>query len=124
MPDNGGRLVGLLQADGRLVDVSRIDEAVLWALGVLFFGVGDLATTAVGLATGSATERNVAPALAVDRHGIVALFGLKLLAFGVCYLLWRVSGRPYRLGVPLGLSLLGVVATGWNLTVLFVVLGP
>jgi hypothetical protein len=114
---------GMLDTGNRLVDPSRVDGATLWVLGVLFFGVGDLATTAVGLGTESATERNVVPALLVDRYGIVALLGLKLLAFGVCYVLWRVAGQPYRLGVPLGLSLLGVVATGWNLAVLFVVFG-
>jgi hypothetical protein len=123
MLDDGSRFVGR-EASGRPVDRSRLDEATLWVIGVLAFGVGDLATTAVGLTTEAATERNVVPALAVDRYGIVGLFGLKILAFGVCWLLWRVAGRPYRLGVPLGLSLLGVVATAWNLAVLFAAFGP
>lgn len=100
------------------------DHSTYWLFGVLFFGVGDLTTTAVGLGTGNVTERNVVPALLIDRHGIVALFGLKLLAFGVCYAFWRVADRPSRLGIPLGLALLGVFVTGWNLRVLFAAVGP
>jgi len=95
-------------------------QAALWAAGVLFFGVGDLLTTAVGLQVGGVIERNVVPAFLVGQYGLAAMFGLKLLAFGGCYALWRVVRRPHRLGVPLGLSLLGVVVTLWNLGVLLV----
>ena len=99
-------------------------QAVLWVAGVLFFGVGDLLTTVVGLQVGGVTERNVVPALLIGQYGLAGMIGLKLFAFGGCYALWRVVGRPHRLGVPLGLALLGVVVTFWNLRVLLAVMLP
>lgn len=99
-------------------------QAALWAAGILFFGVGDLLTTAVGLQVGGVTERNVVPAFLIGQYGLGAMFGLKLLAFGGCYALWRVVRRPHRLGVPLGLALLGIVVTLWNLGILLVAVPP
>jgi uncharacterized membrane protein len=96
-------------------------QAALWATGVLFFGVGDLLTTVVGLQVGGVIERNALPALLIEQYGFAAMLGLKLLALGGCFALWRVARRPHRLGVPLGLALLGVAVTLWNLGVLLAV---
>ena len=46
---------------------------------------------------------------------------LKLLTFGLVYLLWRVTPRPYRIGVPLGIAILGIMVTVWNIVILIVV---
>jgi len=91
---------------------------VLWVGAVLFFGIGDLATTVVGLATPGVSEQSPIAALLIPRHGIGALAGLKLLVFGVYYLLWRFLPRPYAVVIPGVLTALGVLVTGWNLQVL------
>jgi hypothetical protein len=99
----------------------RDRQAALWATGILCFGVGDLLTTVLGLQVDGVTERNAVPAVLIEQYGFAAMVGLKLLAFGGCYVLWRVARRPHRLGVPLGLALLGVAVTLWNLGVLLAV---
>lgn len=103
------------------VELSGVDQADLWIAGILCFGVGDLLTTVAGLQVAGVIEGNAVPALLVERYGVGALFGLKLIGLGACYVLWRVSPRPYNLGIPLGLALLGAVVTLWNVRVLLAV---
>lgn len=92
-------------------------EPSLWVVSVWFFGVGDLVTTVVGLQVAGATE--VGPVLSqFGRPGIyVAMVALKVAMFGFCYLLWRFVPEPHCKGAPLGLALLGVTVTAWNLVV-------
>lgn len=93
-----------------------------WVWGVLTFGVGDLVTTGVAIAKYGAVESNPLPAMVLDAwgsSGFVALVALKLVAFGVCYAVYR-SGPPlYRTGVPLGLAVLGTVIVAWNLGIIY-----
>lgn len=96
--------------------------SVLWVTAVLFFGVGDVATTGIGLSVDGVAEGNPVVAPLVDSYGLAAVVGLKLLTFGVCYALWRLVSHPSRVGVPIGLSLLGGAATWWNLFVVATVL--
>lgn len=86
----------------------------LWLLAILLFGVGDVVTTAVGLAGGHLVEVGPLAAPVIDHFGLAALAGLKLAAFAVCVALWRNSRRPSAVGVPLGLVTLGVLVTAWN----------
>jgi hypothetical protein len=92
-------------------------EGWLWLIAVLFFGVGDVVTTGIGLDLTGVSE--IGPLRSVIlRHGVFAIVGLKLVTFAACYVLWRVVPRPHAVGVPLGLALLGVPVTGWNVAVL------
>lgn len=94
----------------------------LWLLSVLFFGVGDVLTTAVGLQVGGVVETSPVLALADGAAVYPTMVGLKLLVFGGWYLLWRVTPAPYRVGAPLGLAILGVAATALNLVVMLTAL--
>jgi len=89
----------------------------LWLLSVLFFGVGDVVTTAVGLQIGGVVETSPVLSAAEGPAIYPTMVGLKLLVFGGWYLLWRVTPAPYRVGAPLGLAILGVAATTLNLVV-------
>lgn len=89
----------------------------LWAVAVAFYGVGDLATTFVGLAFESVVEVGPVAALTVY-YGPMACLALKGGSFLACGLLWRAVPKPQRVGVPLGLALLGAVVTAWNLAVI------
>ncbi|WP_247010537.1 hypothetical protein [Halorientalis litorea] len=92
-------------------------ESRLWLAAVLFFGVGDVVTTGIGLDLTGVSE--IGPLRSVVlRHGVFAVVGLKLVTFAACYVLWRAVPRPHAVGVPLGLALLGVPVTGWNVAVL------
>lgn len=89
----------------------------LWVVGILFFGIGDILTTGVGLSLEGIREVGPITGSLVGQYGRGVMVPMKLLTFGGCYLLWRFLPEPHRLGVPLGLALLGVWVTTWNLMV-------
>lgn len=94
----------------------------LWVAAGLLFGLGDMVTTSIGLGLPGVVETNPIAAFFFQHSVLGALVGLKLVAFGSCYALWRLVPKPHSLGIPLGLTLVGGVITGWNLHVLLVAL--
>ncbi|MBX0297629.1 DUF5658 family protein [Haloarcula nitratireducens] len=96
--------------------------ASIWALAILLFGVGDLITTGVGLRVGGVVETNPIPRLFFQYSVLGAMGALKIAAFGGFYVCWRLVPRPYSMGIPLGLAVLGGVVTSWNLRVVLLAL--
>ncbi|MFC4358009.1 DUF5658 family protein [Halobium salinum] len=94
-----------------------------WLVAVALFGVGDLLLTLVGLLTGWAVEAHPLVGRLVATHGVWVLVPLKLAVIGVFYGLYRAAPREIRVGVPLGLALLGGLVVAWNVYVLFVASG-
>jgi hypothetical protein len=94
----------------------------LWLASLVFFVGGDVATTHVGLQSGSVREVGPVASLFVGEFGVAALLVLKLVVLAVAYAVWRVSPPRYAVAVPLGLAVGGVLVTGWNTFVLLVVL--
>lgn len=100
-------------------------DVALWGLALLVYGVGDLASTLLGLRLG-AEESNPIPAAMIDAapgffEAALALTLWKaatVAAFAA--LAWRLPS-PYAAAIPLGLSLIGVVVVGWNASVLLTV---
>lgn len=90
----------------------------LWLLALLCYGVGDVVTTVVGVHTPGVVETNPFARWAFARSVVGGMVALKGLAFAGAYLLWRAVPPPYRVGVPLGLALSGLVVTCWNMHVL------
>jgi len=91
----------------------------LWVVAVCFFGVGDVATTAVGLGLPGVTEASPHVREFVYRHGLPGMVSLKFAALSIAFVVWRTAPRPYAVGVPLGLAAMGVALTAWNLFILF-----
>ena len=91
---------------------------VLWIVAVFTFGIGDIATTYVGLASGVAVEASPIAAAVINDNGFGFIYVVKGTMFGLFYLVWRMTPNPYAVGVPLGLSLLGVGVILWNVGVL------
>jgi hypothetical protein len=89
-----------------------------WVGGILFYGVGDLTTTMVGLQRPVVVEASPVVSEFIASTGLWVMLPLKLLVFGIAYAMWVVVPRPHNVGVPLGLFALGVVLTVWNLFVL------
>ncbi len=88
-----------------------VDTAVaLWAVAVAF-GVGDLVTTP-GQHDGVSTQPRGQTTL--EEHAVLVLTGLKATVFVGFFAVWKYVSRPYSIGVPLGLALLGVAVTAWN----------
>ena len=92
----------------------------LWLLAILFYGIGDLLTTVVGLSSGTLVEASPLVIPVIERFGLIALFGLKSLVFGFTGLLWWFTPYPESLGVPLGLAVIGLLVTGWNIHLLLI----
>jgi len=90
----------------------------------LSFGVGDVLTTSVGLRIDGIIEFSPLMAPLLQQYGFAVLVIPKLVVIGSCYLLWRFLPTPYSVGVPLGLAVVGVAVTGWNLHVLAVAVMP
>lgn len=108
---SGDETVGLL-------DVSTYH---LWGLAILFFGLGDVVSTVIGLNGGQLAEVGPLVAPIIEEYGFGALVGLKLGTFIICYGLWRLTPRPHRVGVPLGLAVLGILVTAWNTSLILIV---
>lgn len=107
---DGGRRVGA-PADARLT-------RGLWLAALCTYGVGDLATTFLGLATNRGAEAGPIAAAFVGSHGYPGLVLLKLLTFGFFYLVWRLAHTRGKIAVPLAVTVVGVAVTGWNTYVL------
>lgn len=92
----------------------------LWALAVLAFGVGDLATTGLGVAADQIVEAGPLGVPVVREYGMYGMVALKATVFGLSYGAWRLVPDPQRVGIPLGLATVGVLVTVWNAVVLVV----
>ena len=102
----------------RLLDTPDPLHGRLWLLAVFLFGVGDLVTTSVGLASSGVSEIGPIAGPLIEQYGPGAMVALKIGAFAGFYAIWRLVPRPHSLGVPLGLAFLGGVVTLWNLLVI------
>lgn len=98
---------------------ARPRHAGLWAVALLAFGLGDTATTAVGLSMG-APEANPILGGVVGAHGLWGIVGLKAGVLAVGAGAYALLPRPEAIGVPAGLAVLGVCVTAWNAAVLVV----
>lgn len=88
----------------------------LWAAALATFVAGDAATTHVGVALG-ASEAHPLSDVVLSLGGTPAMLLVKLAAVAGLYCLYRASPRDWRVGVPLGLALLGSAVVGWNAAV-------
>lgn len=93
-------------------------EPYLWLTALLFFGIGDLATTTIGLRFEHVVEVGPLVAPIIEQDGLPAMVALKTLAFSACTTIWLHTPRPYNLGVSLGLAIFGLLITIWNLLIL------
>ncbi|WP_284007843.1 hypothetical protein [Haloarcula pelagica] len=94
---------------------------------VVFYGVGDTATTIAVLTSGGVEASAVATA-ALDEVGLLGLVGLKLLALSFVGVAWlfldrvgdrlRIDAQPFQLGMLAILVVRGAWLAAWNLAVL------
>lgn len=87
---------------------------VLWVLAIGTYGVGDLATTLYFIFTTPVVEGHPIAGPVAESVGHWILVPWKALAIGLFYALYRVVPSPYRIGIPIGLVVLGSGLTAWN----------
>lgn len=104
--------------------VERLEFAqpLLWGAAILFFGVGDVVTTSIGLAMSGIYEAGPVTGLVIAHHGLIAMVPVKIGVLAGCYALWRFTPHPHRVGVPFGLAMLGVLVVSWNVFVKLLVI--
>lgn len=107
---------------GGVLDAVEGNRAKLWLGALVFFVVGDVVTTGVGLSLGPIVEIGPVVGPLLRTYGLGVMLALKAAVLAGCYCLYRCVPRPHDVGVPLGLALLGVLVTGWNLTLMAIVL--
>jgi hypothetical protein len=91
------------------------EQTTLWWYGaVVFFLVGDIATTLVGLQLHTIVEASPVAAWLINAHGLPLILPVKVLVVGGFYGMYRAVPHPHSIGVPLGLCALGFVVTVWN----------
>ncbi len=100
------------------IDILSERTVFLWLLAIVFFGVGDIATTMLGLSYHPVAEAGPIVEIFIHKYGLSAIIFLKIAAFVIAYLMWRAAPDPHNTGVPLGLSTLGVLVTGWNIIII------
>jgi hypothetical protein len=104
--------------DGALAVLLDHQRAV-WLVALLAYGVGDLATTTVGLSLGRVAEAGPLATRTLARWGWPGLVGLKSAVLAGFFLLWYAVRTPGRVAVPLALAVVGVCVTVWNVVVIW-----
>jgi hypothetical protein len=94
-----------------------VGELGPWVPAVLWFGLGDVLTTAVGLSAG-AVEANPTGQLILGETGLVGLAAAKIAILGGAYLAYRRVPWPQRAGIPAGLAFVGGAITAHNYVLL------
>ena len=90
----------------------------LWGSAIIGFGIIDTATTHYALINGIADESNPIPRMFVETIGASALWPLKSLFMGGMYLMYRKVPDLYNIGIPIGMSILGILIALHNRSVI------
>lgn len=94
------------------------NQSALWAVAVLFYGLGDGVTTLLGLQGDGASEAGPVALYAIEYGGVPGFLAVKFSFIGVCFGVWYLVDTPGRVAIPLALAVVGVAVTAWNLFVL------
>jgi DNA-binding transcriptional LysR family regulator len=89
----------------------------IWAVALVAFGAFDVTLTAAAVGTGVAAEAHPVVRAGIQQFGLAILPVWKAVLLGGFYLLYRATPRPYDVGVPIGLALVGVAVGVWNVAV-------
>jgi hypothetical protein len=115
----GGDVVGIVTRERPApLRALRRRQRALWLAAVLLYGVGDAATTAIGLTIPGVAEAGPLAVHLVGADGIGGLLALKVALFAGSYGVWSVLRTPGRVGIPLALAFVGAIVSAWNLLVI------
>lgn len=92
-----------------------------WVVAVLAFGLGDAVTTLLGFRVGLVETSPLYQGLETASDPVPVVFGMKIVVFGLAFLCYRLTPRDARIGIPIGLALLGSAVTAYNLALILLV---
>ena len=94
-----------------------------WILALLTFVGGDVLTTLIGLRVPGVIEAHPVGLYFLELGGAAAMLAAKFSVLSISFLLYRSVPAEWRLGVPIGLSVVGLLVTVNNLTVIAIAVG-
>ena len=94
-----------------------------WILALVTFVGGDVLTTLIGLRVPGVIESHPVGLYLLELGGAAAMAVAKISVLSISYLLYRSVPARWRVGVPIGLSVVGLLVTANNLTVIATSLG-
>lgn len=86
-----------------------MNEPRLWGLALATYGVGDLVTTGLGLKLPEVNESHPVSEAIIDSAGMGGMVGTKMLVLTGFAAGYSIAPEEFRVGIPLGLSLIGSV---------------
>lgn len=102
------------------VEIPLSRDRFFWVTAVLFFGLGDLTTTSVGIQLSQVMEVGPVQAPLLEQFGMISVPGLKMAVFAFFYALWRLIPDPHDVTVPVALTVVGIAVTAWNSIILLI----
>lgn len=106
------------------IERPQYGRAMLWLTAIAFFGIGDVLTTSIGLGMDGIREAGPVTSLLIEEYGLPSMVAAKAGILCGSYALWTFAPRPTRVGIPLGLAVLGIVVVWWNLFVIALTIQP
>lgn len=94
-----------------------LTEREWWLLALLTYGVGDYLTTVVAVRRYAVVEANpLVRRLLSSEPGPVGFAVLKLATLAVCFAgFLAIADSPLAIGIPIAITVLGIVVTAINL---------
>lgn len=90
------------------------NERLLWEMTLLFWVFGDLLTTIVGLQLPGVIEVGPLAQQILSQYGYAGLIVAKVVFTGFLFGMAARVPNPYHVGIPIGLTGVGIVITLWN----------
>lgn len=89
-----------------------------WAAAIAFYGVGDVVTTHQGLQEAGVYEAHPIADRVLEGAGTEGMIAVKIGVFLIAWAAYNRVPEPHRVGIPLGLALLGLVIVANNINVI------
>lgn len=98
--------------------MSPSTEARLWGYALATYGLGDVATTKYGMELRGVNEAHPVSAGILDSSGFEGMVATKAAVLFAAYLVYRAAPPEHRVGIPIGLGLLGTAIVANNTAVI------
>lgn len=89
-----------------------------WTWAVLTYGLGDVLSTHHGLQYDLVEESHPLSEAVLELGGTEAMIAVKILVFLAAYAGYSLTPEDWRVGIPIGLALLGTVIVANNAVVI------
>lgn len=95
----------------------KCHRRILWYSAIVSYGLGDIVTTIYGLVYyDSIEESHTYMNMLIQHLGLSAIIIWKMVVIGLFIWFYRKVPKPYDLGILIGLNLVGVAITIWNIS--------